>query len=149
MKRTLFTKTDVGTLYQFIRKKSPRHIDPKIPSHGDHPKLSWYQFIYISDRLANPIASSFKLIQNVIRNLFWFADMTWNQANQEKVVESFRGCPTVLWVQSSVKASPICFFTSRISAQLFFGTVKLRQFLKYIFWVVVSSMFYFQPYLGK
>ena len=27
-------KIDVETLYPFIRKKSPRHIDPKIPSHG-------------------------------------------------------------------------------------------------------------------
>ena len=34
MKRTILMKIDVGTLYQFIRKKSPRHIDPKIPSHG-------------------------------------------------------------------------------------------------------------------
>ena len=37
MKRTLLMKIDVETLYPFIRKKSPRHIDPKIPSHGGEP----------------------------------------------------------------------------------------------------------------
>ena len=101
---------------------------------GDHPKLSWHQFTYISDRLLTPLQAPFKFIQNVIRNLFWFADMTWNQDNQEKVVESFCGCPTVLWVQSSVKASPIWFFTSGRFLHNFFLGLLLGQFLKYI-WV--------------
>ena len=37
MKSSLLMKIDVETLYPFIRKKSPRHIDPKIPSHGGTP----------------------------------------------------------------------------------------------------------------
>ena len=40
MKRTVLMKIDVETLYPFIRKKSPRHIDPKIPSHGPPPHFS-------------------------------------------------------------------------------------------------------------
>ena len=37
MKSSLLMKIDVETLYPFIRKKSPRHIDPKIPSHVPPP----------------------------------------------------------------------------------------------------------------
>ena len=65
MKRTLLMKIDVETLYPFIRKKSPRHIDPKIPSH-----VGWGGDVDVRENLQH-----IRMLRNFLGGVGWGGDV--------------------------------------------------------------------------